>query len=593
MSDQSMRYYERELAYVRKSLGEFAELHPEQAAHLQINRNSVEDPNISRLIEGMALLTAKTEQRLDQQLPELVQDLFSLLYPGMIEVAPSYFPLRLEPDLDKMKDNIRLPANSLVEVALEDGSCCQFNTVSDLNLYPYYLSDVSAEAAPFSCSPPTDLKGAEAVIQLSLCCVDPKTNFSQQQLGDFEFYVNGFEGDSQSLIELLLERSVKITLSDMQGNRHTAVPLSAMQNRVTETGFQWLAKYDNQFSGYDLLRDYFCYADKSAYFKIIGLGEQLQTFDSNKLLLNIYVDKLPAEFLRMFQQRVFSLYTVPAINRFKQSGEPLNYDASALSMPVLSDVDNQSNVEVISVAAVYEIDAYGQSKLPQLYKNRYADDLAKRQWLCRTKWDIQGQRELEISVTLAHSELQRESITLAMDLWCCNGRSACLIRANAEVESLAKIDMPGQLQVAAVPSAPQYPDLDDSIYWRFIALLNANFISLMQSDQPENALCDVLVLCNQGRDNQQISSIKKVSYQSAVATIQVCQQPIFSTGSQINITLDRQQLAGRHSVFGEILNVFFQQFCSYDRFVQLEIKHFGDDGYCKRFEAIHGSQICL
>ncbi|OUS35701.1 hypothetical protein A9R01_06750 ['Osedax' symbiont bacterium Rs2_46_30_T18] len=593
MSDQSMRYYERELAYVRKSLGEFSNLHPQEASHLQINRNSVEDPNISRLIEGMALLTAKTEQRLDQQLPELVQDLLSILYPGLIEVVPSYFPLRLQPDLATMKENTQLPASSLVQVQLEDESYCQFSTVCDLNIYPYYLADVSAQAAPFSILPPLDVKGAEAVIQLQLNCADPKASFKQMQLGDFEFYVNGFQGDSQILVELLLEQTVNITVSDTLGKRHAAVSLSAMQNRVTESGFQWLAKYDNHFSGYDLLRDYFSYADKSAYFKITGLGEQLQSFNENQLLLNIYVEKLPAEFLRMFQRQVFSLYTVPAINRFMQSAEPLSYDASALAMPVIGDADAQSIVEVISVAAVYEINAYGQSKLPELYKNRYADDITKRQWLSRTKWNIEGDREVEISVTLAEAELQRENITLAMDLWCGNGRTACLIAAHSTVESLSTIDLPGELLVAAVPSAPQYPDLDDSIYWRFISLLNANFISLMQSDQPEKSLCDILSLCNQGRECPQISSIKKVSYQPKVATIQVCEQPIFTTGSQINVTLDRQLLAGKHSVFSEVLNVFFQQFCSYDRFVQLELKHFGDDSYIKRFDAVHGSQACL
>ncbi len=588
-----MRYYERELAYVRKSLGEFAEQHPQQAAHLKINRNSIEDPNISRLIEGMALLTAKTEQRLDQQLPDLVQDLFSLLYPGMIELAPSYFPLQLQPDLAAMKENIQLPADSLVQVSLEEDNNCQFSTVADLNIYPYYLQDVSAQAAPFSTHPPSDLKGADAVIQLHLECADPKASFNQMQLGDFEFYVNGFEGDSQTLIELLLERSVHITISDTQGHRHADVPLTALKNRVTEKGFQWLAKYDNHFSGYDLLRDYFSYSDKSAYFKIVGLGEQLESFNSNQLLLNIYVEKLPAEFLRMFQHRVFSLYTVPAINRFKRSAEPLNYDASALAMPVICDANGQSNVEVISVAAVYEIDAYGQSELSKLYKNSYADDLTKRQWLSRNKYNIEGQREVELSVTLGEGELQRENITLAMDLWCCNGRSACLICEDTEVENLVSIDLPGKLLVAAVPSAPQYPDLDDNVYWRFIALLNANFVSLMQSDQPQKALCEVLALCNQGRKNQQIAAIKNVTYQPKVATIQVCNQPIFTTGSQINVTLDRQELAGKHSVFGEILNVFFQQFCSYDRFVQLEIKHFGDDTYHKCFAAVHGSQTCL
>ena len=67
-----MRYYERELAYIRKALSGFAQRFPEQAEQLQLNKNSVEDPSITRLLDGMALLTARTELRLDEQLPDIL-----------------------------------------------------------------------------------------------------------------------------------------------------------------------------------------------------------------------------------------------------------------------------------------------------------------------------------------------------------------------------------------------------------------------------------------------------------------------------------------------------------------------------------------
>ncbi|MGB1239854.1 MAG: type VI secretion system baseplate subunit TssF, partial [Pseudomonadales bacterium] len=382
MSDQAMRYYERELAYIRKALGEFADEHPEQAAQLQLGRSSVEDPNISRMIDGMALLTAKTEQRLDQQFPDLVQDLFTLLYPGMLEPTASYFPLRLAPLAEQMKEPQTLRAGALLSANTPDGENCHFTTVADLKVYPYLLCDVSAQAAPFTTLAPKSLHGAQAVIQLRLDCADPQANFSQLELGDLEFYVDGFEGNAEPLIDLLLEQTCCISVSDLAGEQHRELALEQLVNRATQTDFQWLSTHANQFSGFDLLRDYFSYPDKSAYFVLQGFAAAAAHFESAHLVLNIYLKTLPAEFLRLFNDQVFSLYTVPAINRFTQLAEPLQYDASALSMPVIADAEN-SSAEVLRVDAVYEIDAYGQQRLSPLCKQRYAEGERRRRWQCR------------------------------------------------------------------------------------------------------------------------------------------------------------------------------------------------------------------
>jgi type VI secretion system protein ImpG len=593
LSDQAMRYYERELAYIRKALGAFAERHPEHAAQLQINRSSVEDPNISRLIEGMALLTAKTEQHLDEQFPDLVQDLFSLLYPGMLELVPSYFPLRLTPDPDQLNETQCLPAGSLVSVTMDDEQECHFTTVADLNVYPFVLKNITAEAAPFSTLPPSSLHSAEAVIQLHLHCADVQAQFNQLELGDLEIYVNGFEGNAEPLIDLLLEHGSCITLSDMAGKVHREIPLDSLVNRATQTDFQWLSKHGNQFSGFDLLRDYFSYPDKSAYFKITDFGSQAVRFTESELILNIYVTRLPAEFLRLFDNKVFSLYTVPAINKFAQAGEPMQYDASSLAMPVICDAQIQSSLEVITVAAVYEIDAYGEHRLNPLYKQRYGDDPNQRKWQSRQRWGTQGDRAVEISVTIDEQELLRETITLALDLVCGNGRAPCTIVKDCEVTNLTVTDLPGSLSVAAVPTGPIYPDLREDLYWRFIALLNANFSSLLHTEDPVAALQSMLALCNQGRNSKQVSAVKALAFSPTVGSVQVDNKPIFSSGSLVKLTLDKRQLSTSSSVFGQVLNVFLQQFCSYDRFIHLQINHFGDDSYSKDFKPVQGSQLCL
>ncbi|GGB82417.1 hypothetical protein GCM10011352_05300 [Marinobacterium zhoushanense] len=593
MSDQLMRYYERELAYVRKAMAGFADRYPEQAAQLQINQNSIEDPNITRLIDGMALLTAKTEQRLDAQLPEIVQGLLSILYPGYTEVAPSYCALTLEPDPEQLNENVCLPAGSRVAVPLPDGGECQFTTRADLNIYPFTLAAVSAEAAPFNFNVPGRLNNAEAVIQLSLECCDPEGQFSQLRVGDFEFYVRGFEQSAASLIELLLTRTEAISLSDSEGMNHCLVDAGRMHSRVADDDFQWLPRYGNQFEGFDLLRDYFTYADKGAYFRIDGLGDELRRISENRVMLNLFVRQLPAEFLRLFDVSVFRLNTVPAINLFEQQGEPLTYDFSRLSVPVVADAYSDSNLEVVSVAEVRQVLPDGERRLRPLYEARYRQPNDVRQWQARQRWDENGQRQVELTLSCQGDEQQSGSIVLAMDLCCSNGRTPCTLTAGTAVESLSAIDLPGPLKLLTAPTAPLYPALDNSLNWRFIALLNANFSSLLQTDRPVQALQEVLALCSHGRTCRQAEAIRDVRYEQQVAAMHVCGANIFATGTEVTLTLDAESLGNQQALFAEVMNVFFQQFCSFDRFMRLHVRHFGDDANVRSFKPVHGSQLCL
>jgi len=587
-----MRYYERELAYVRKAMAGFAERFPEHAARLQINRNSVEDPNITRLIDGMALLTAKTEQRLDAQLPEVAEGLMSILYPGYNEVAPSYTALSFTPNVEQLATNVCLPAGSLVEAALPDDGVCTFSTRDDLNIYPFILADVTAESAPFSFNVPGRFVNADAVIRLNLQCCDSEVYFSQLNVGDFDFYVHGFEQNAASLIELLLTRTTAITLSDIEGQEHQLINVERMGSRVADPAFQWLPRHGNHFEGFDLLRDYFTYPDKGAYFRIETLGHELRQLHASSVQLNLFIRELPAEFLRLFDVSVFRLNTVPALNLFLQQGDPLSYDYTRLSMPVVPDAHTNADIEVVSVAEVREVLHTGEQRLPSLYESRYRRKDEGRRWQVSQRWNEQGVRRTEIVLGCgSEGEAAAGSVILALDLWCSNGRSPCLLPVGSITKTT--VELPGVLKLLTAPSAPQPPALDNSLNWRFIALLNANFSSLLQTDHPVQALQELLTLCCRHRSCRQAEAVRDVRYSHQVAAMNVCGANIFASGTEITLTLDAECLGNQLALFSEVMNGFYKQFCSFDRFIRLHVRQFGDDIEVRSFAPLHGSQLCL
>ena len=89
MDEALLSYYNRELAYLRKLGAEFAEKHPKIAGRLRLDRDTVEDPHVSRLIESFAFLTARIRHKLDDSFPELTEALMGLLYPDYHAPVPS------------------------------------------------------------------------------------------------------------------------------------------------------------------------------------------------------------------------------------------------------------------------------------------------------------------------------------------------------------------------------------------------------------------------------------------------------------------------------------------------------------------------
>ena len=100
-SDSLLAFFNRELEALRVLAGEFAERHPKIAGRLRLTKDTVDDPHVSRLLEGVAFLGARVQHRLDDEFPELTDGLLSVLYPHYLAPMPSVAITRFaaNPDL--------------------------------------------------------------------------------------------------------------------------------------------------------------------------------------------------------------------------------------------------------------------------------------------------------------------------------------------------------------------------------------------------------------------------------------------------------------------------------------------------------------
>ena len=80
------RYYQQELQNLRELAVEFSKTHPVAAPMLS---GPKPDPEVERLLEGVAFLNGLLQQKLDDEFPELVHSLMDVIFPHYMRPIPS------------------------------------------------------------------------------------------------------------------------------------------------------------------------------------------------------------------------------------------------------------------------------------------------------------------------------------------------------------------------------------------------------------------------------------------------------------------------------------------------------------------------
>jgi type VI secretion system protein ImpG len=155
MTDELLPYYQRELAFLRKSGQEFAEANPKIAARLRLDANLSDDPHVARMIEAFAYLNARTRLKLEDDFPEITEAMLGVLYPHYLQPVPSLAMVQLQ--LDRTQSELvagqTIPQGTTLESepSLNEGEPCRFRTC-----YDDHLADRSERSyvpgSPIQCS---------------------------------------------------------------------------------------------------------------------------------------------------------------------------------------------------------------------------------------------------------------------------------------------------------------------------------------------------------------------------------------------------------------------------------------------------------
>jgi type VI secretion system protein ImpG len=221
-----------------------------------------EDPGVARLVQSVALLSARIQKRLDDDYPKFTEALLESLYPHYLRPLPSYSIAQVGWRGDgEIPDNVSLLARgSMLRASAADGQVLRFRTVYDVLLAPLRVAALRFDPA----APPRAVqapRGIASGIALEIACVGG-ANLAAAMPARLRLFADGEASVRAALVDALFLRAACAWLEvDGDGRR---LPLAAVPLRLAglDEADAMLPYPARSHPALRLLSEYFGYPEK-------------------------------------------------------------------------------------------------------------------------------------------------------------------------------------------------------------------------------------------------------------------------------------------------------------------------------------------
>ncbi|MGC2413993.1 MAG: type VI secretion system baseplate subunit TssF [Stellaceae bacterium] len=607
MSDALLPYYDRELNALRSLAAEFAATHPKIAGRLRLAPESVDDPHVARLLEGVAFLAARVHHRLDDEFPELTDALLGVLYPHYLAPFPSAAIAQFEPQ-PELSLPLRLPAGLAVETEPVQGETCRFRTAWPLTLWPVEIENVRLAGLPLPAPPNPLAAGAVSVLRITLKCSSAQANFAQLGLDRLRVFLRGATNVSLPLYELLCAHAVSVAYAEGPADPSPVLlPASAIEPAgfgPEEALMPWPAR---SFSGFRLLSEYFALPEKFLFIDFSRMDGKTLLCNGNRLEIFVYLDRALPELERTIGADTLALGCSPIVNLFPQRCEPISLTHTDVEYRIVPDARRPTAVEVWQVERVRETRSDGASRpWRSFYRLTHGDpesgvpggfyQLSRR----ASPAPLTG---TEVYIGPNDPEFDPDAATdavLSIDALCLNrdlpvalpfGGGHPELRLSEALPSVAR------LSCLTAPTAPLRPPLRERRFWRLVSHLSLGHLSIVGGSEGAEALREVLRLYDM-RDSAEtraaIEGLIGVSAKPGSARVPGARAGAFCRG--VDVTLEFEAGAwqsGGLYLLAAVLDRFLALHATVNSFVRSNAVLRGRSGRAAAWPARAGMRVLL
>lgn len=462
------RYYQSELTYLRELGREFARLNPTLTRALTDREG---DPEVERLLEGFAFLTARIRERVDDALPEVIDSLGQLTVPQLFRQIPACAIVQFTPNAAAIRGHYRVERGTELASRPVEGTQCTFRTVAPVDLLPIRLEGAGMDPSTES-RPKVRLRfRAES---------EPKW----PDHGSLRLCIDGPLGLSSSVFLWLAEHLDAVEL-ESGGQTHLLANHVKLPGLGAES--RLLPWPETVPEGLCLLQEYFTLPSKLLFFDVPGF-ERLPEGAVGSSFDLVFHFRDPPTLPERLTSDLFQPHCTPVVNLFEADGAPIKHHSKIHEHLLRALSRDPLHTEIYSVDSVTGLEPRGSARTeyaPFFAFAHLADQRGQQQYysLRRARSPLDNAIDTYLSIlTPSDVEPRLEEQVLSIGLTCTNRQLPSELRPGDICEpTTGSPTLAGFRNITRV-TRPTRPPIGAEKHWRLVSHLALNTRSLADAE---------------------------------------------------------------------------------------------------------------
>ncbi len=585
-----LQYFENELQTLRRLSDDFARYHQDEAERLKLKDGRCDDPHVERLIESVALLTARVQMRLDDDFPQVCETLLDLVLPEFQAPIPSLGIVQVGLGSKLRPSAVVVPRHTQLLTRPIGDTRCRFRTCYPVELWPCQVTQVEFVATEIL--PPALRTSARSALRIVLQA-QGGLPFAAMPIERLQFHLDGEWSFVSRLYDLLLQGPCGLAVRiDAQA---PAMPWPKANIRALgfEADESLLGIRRRSTAGHRLLLEHFAFPEKFMFVGLEGLGgmtrgarQMIELF----VLLDQPVDVVQG--IRIGPDNL-RLGCTPIENLFSLRPDPIVLDETQPDFEVVPDVRARDHYEVYEIQGV-SARLHGRATevaLPPFYGKRQGGAPASGPafWHARRRAPLSqgapgsasGHEEMRIAIVdQDYYPVVPDGLEVLMvDALCTNGDLPA--GDGLQWGRTDDLEIVGQPDVVAVrclkrPTAPLRRPLGRDTRWQLVSTLALNHLSLDGSDsadpqQAQRAMQQILAMFDCRRTDATQRRRESLTGVRARRVSRLVGDSGLMRGLAVTLQFDPQKLQGTSLLlFGTVLECFLSMQATVNSFIQCE-----------------------
>lgn len=548
--------YQRELHALREKAAEFARKYPAYAPHLG---GSSSDPDVERILEGVAYLGAGIQERLDSGFPQLAQSLLNLVAPQFIEEVPATTLMAFSPK-SILKEPLSVPAGTFIDAAEYRGVKCRFTTCHDLTVLPIAIKDINLET----------MGDRSGILKVHFAM---QAGYSRRlDLSELTFLAADEYLQASALFFQLKTCTQSIHL--VQGEQRRLLRSTRLASLGTDDRYSLLPRPTQALPTYQRLTEY--YINKYHYLSFrldASQNAELMT-EGGDFTLEFHLSKLRGKTPRLSKDSL-KLFTVPAINLFPHDSEPVLIDqreADVLLQPA-RNVDQRYQVHSVRSVSGHNRQTASRSQYQPLSLLSRAGSGGGVFELIRQVDSDSGYCTTRLSLSYPDDDQLPQRETLTASLRCSNGALASELKQGDVSKGTQNTSELVEFSNLIAPTGYVPPKTGDDL-WSLLSHLTINYLPMANLENLKGLLRLYLPQQGAGKHDESANLKRLDSLQSLTVTpTERLLRGSLIRGQHVELSVDGSGFAGLGDLFlfGEVLHRLLTDFTTLNAFVELTI----------------------